>query len=268
MAVRACAGNGLASLLFGKEIFDQPTFPGVGFFLLESGDVMRLLKPLLAFIMLAFLPAHALGNGPEITVAAASDLTFALKEIAANFGKEAGVKAVLTFGSTGMLARQIEQGAPFDIFLAADLKYLESLKEGGHIDPETIEVYAYGRLALAVNKPSSIEVKEIKDLLNPGIKRIAIANPAHAPYGRAAVEALKSSGVWEAVKGKLVFGENIRQALQFVQSGNAPAGIVALSIADVPEVKFMEIDRKLHGPIEQAAGVVAGSKEKALAGQF
>ncbi len=208
------------------------------------------------------------GGGKRLTVAAASDLTFALKEIALGFEKHTGDEVAISFGSSGMLARQIESGAPFDVFFSADMRYINSLEKGGYIMPATVTHYARGVIVLAVNRRSGVKAVGLKYLLSPMIKKIAMANPAHAPYGRAAVEALKAEGVFEGVKGKLVYGENIRQTLQFIQTGDAQAGIVALSIASVPEVSYTPIDPVLHNPIDQAVGVVKSAKEPEAALSF
>src|SRR3990167_4177000 len=152
----------------------------------------------------------------RITAAAASDLNFAFKDIAAVFEKETGIKVILSFGSTGMLAKQISGGAPFDLFFAADMKYLEDLSSKGHIIPSSVERYALGVVVLTVNKSSGIEVRELKDLLKPEIRNVAIANPDNAPYGRAAMEALKSAGLRDKLKDKLVYGENIRQTIKIL----------------------------------------------------
>ncbi len=212
-------------------------------------------------------PGKSVAQG-SLTVAGAADLAFAFREIAQDFEKETGVKVVLSLGSTGMLARQIEKGAPFDIFFAANSKYIDELDRGGYVIPDTIEVYATGRVVLAVNRASGVVVKDLKDLLDPRIKKVAIANPAHAPYGVAAMEALKSAGVWDRIKGKLVYGENVRQTLQFIQTGNAGTGIVALSVADLPEISYTMIDARLHNPIKQAAAVVKTTGEEKRSREF
>lgn len=220
-----------------------------------------------AFLLLLFLsPAAAFGKERAFTLAAASDLSYALKEIAAGYEKDTGVRPVVSFGSTGLLARQIAEGAPFDVFLAADLRYMEKLRDLESVDRETVEVYARGRIVVAVREGAG--PPSIKDLAGPGIKKIAIANPAHAPYGRAAEEALRSAGVWEVVKPKLVFGENIRQALQFVESGNAEAGVIALSIAGAPGISHAPIEESFHRPISQSLGVVSASPNKKEAARF
>ncbi len=220
--------------------------------------------------LLCFLsPGTATAAGERsVTVAAASDLNFAFKDIAAVFEKETGIKVILSLGSTGMLAKQISGGAPFDLFFAADRKYLEDLSAKGHVIPSSVERYALGVIVLAVNKSSGTEVRDLKDLLKPEIRNIAIANPDHAPYGRAAMEALKSAGLWDRLKDKLVYGENIRQTLQFIQTGNALAGIVALSLANVPEITYVRIDPALHNPIDQAVGIVQASKDPEAAMSF
>lgn len=215
-------------------------------------------------LLLLFLlhPEPAIAADKSITIAAAADLSFALKEISDKFEKETGIKTVLSFGSTGMLALQIENGAPFDVFLAANERYIDSLQEKGLILLETKQLYAQGRIVIAANKKSGMQTKKLEDLLNPSIKKIAIANPVHAPYGIAAKEAMIKLGLWDKLKSKLVYGENIRQALQFIQTGNAQAGIIALSVANVPEIEYIIIDNILHNPINQAAAVIRTAKSE------
>src|SRR4030067_2241259 len=179
----------------------------------------------IAALLYLLLPENAAAAGERsITLAAASDLNFAFKDIAAVFEKETGIKVILSFGSTGMFAKQISAGAPFDLFFAADRKYLDDLSVKGHVIPSSVELYALGVIVLAVHKSSGTGVRDLKDLLKPGIRNIAIANPDHAPYGRAAMEALKSAGIWDKLKDRLVYGENIRQTLQFLQTANAQGG--------------------------------------------
>ncbi len=220
---------------------------------------------ILAFVFLA-LPQGAWA-GEKLIIAAAADLSFALKEIGASFEKETHIEPVLTFGSTGNFTRQIEEGAPFDVFLAADLAHVDELRKGGFVVPDSITVYAHGRIVVATNKALSGRI-DIMGFAGPRIKKVAIANPAHAPYGMAAMEALKNSGVWDKIKDKLVYGENIRQTLQYIQTGDAQAGIVALSIADVPEVEYTVIDPALYKPIDQAASIIKTTKEEKAARRF
>ncbi|MCC7202374.1 MAG: molybdate ABC transporter substrate-binding protein [Nitrospirae bacterium] len=234
---------------------------------------IRFMLTIVLLLIPALIAFNLQGNAvaaeeKSITVAAAADLSFAFKDIAAGFERETGTRVILSFGSTGMLAKQISEGAPFDLFFAADRKSLEDLSSKGYIIPATVESYAMGVIVLAVNRASGIDVKELTNLLKPEIKNISIANPDHAPYGRAAMEALKSAGVWDKLKDSLVYGENIRQALQFIQSGNAQAGVVALSVANVPEIKYIRIDPALHNPIVQAVGIVKDSKDQEAARSF
>jgi molybdate transport system substrate-binding protein len=203
-----------------------------------------------------------------LTVAAAADLAFAFKEIGPLFERAHGVNITFIFGSTGNLAKQIEHGAPVDVFFAADIGFVDLLKQKGVTIPESQSLYAQGRIVLATATKTGLAVTELKDLLSPRVRRVAIANPNHAPYGKAAREALQASGLWERLRPKLVYGENIRHTLQFIQTGNAEAGIVALSIANVPEIRAALIDSSLHKPLNQAAAVVKRSPHPELGFAF
>ncbi len=203
-----------------------------------------------------------------LLVAAASDLQFAFAEIGEQFEAETGQKVTFTYGSTGNLTTQIENGAPFDILAAANVSFVESLTEQGLTIPDTQQLYAQGRIVLVVNRESGVEATSLEDLLDPAITRIAIANPEHAPYGQAAREALQSAGVWAEIEEKVVLGENVSQTLQFVQTGDAPVGIVALSIADVPEVTGTLLPAELHEPINQALAVIRSTTNEAGARAF
>ena len=206
-------------------------------------------------------------DGP-LLVAAASDLQFAFSEIGDLFEEQTGHRVIFTFGSTGNLTSQIENGAPFDILAAANVDFIHRLREKGLIIPETQQLYAQGRIVLALNRAVGVRATGLQDLLDPAISRVAIANPDHAPYGLAAMQALKSEGVWEAVQPKLVYGENVRQTLQFVQTGDAPVGIVALSIVAVPEVTHTMLDPDLYQPLNQTLAVVRGTPREATARAF
>lgn len=203
-----------------------------------------------------------------LLVAAASDLQFAFTEIGQQFEAETGQKVTFTYGSTGNLTTQIENGAPFDILAAANVSFVESLTEQGLTIPDTQQLYAQGRIVLVVNRESGVEATSLEDLLDPAITRIAIANPEHAPYGQAAREALQSAGVWAEIEEKVVLGENVSQTLQFVQTGDAPVGIVALSIANVPEVTGTLLPAELHEPINQALAVIRSTTNEAGARAF
>ncbi len=212
--------------------------------------------------------AAAQSATPTLTVYAAADLQLAFGEITPLFEKAAGARVILVVGSTGNLAKQIEHGAPADVFFAANESFVDDLQAAGATIPQTRALYAQGRIVFATPRTSAVIVRELADVLKPEVRRVAIANPAHAPYGRAAQEALERAGVWEKVKPKLVYGENIRHTLQFVQTGAVEAGIVALSIADVPEVRYVAIDPTLHKPLNQVVAVVKRSPRPELGTAF
>jgi len=211
-------------------------------------------------LFLSPLTGTAEAGEKKLTIAAASDLAFALQEIAAEFEMTTGRGVVISFGSTGNLTRQIENGAPFDLFFAANESYINQLRAGNLILPATQQLYGRGRIVLAVNRREGGEVEKLASLLDPAVKRVAIANPSHAPYGTAAREALISAGVWEKVREKVVYGENIRQTLQFVLTGDAPVGIVALSVAKTDGITYTVIDGSLHKPINQTVAVIRRSQ--------
>src|SRR5262249_11952855 len=157
------------------------------------------------------------------------------------FEKATGASVTLSVGSTGAFAQQIDAGAPADVFFAANQPFVDGLAARGKVIPETRTLYAQGRIVLATHRSTGPRFTDLRQLAEPRIRHVAIANPLHAPYGKAAEQALKATGVWDRIAPKLVYGENIRQALQFVQSGAAEAGIVALSIANVSEIDYVPI---------------------------
>jgi molybdate transport system substrate-binding protein len=235
------------------------------------------------FLALLIVMAVFLGGAPGgsaqaqsdmLTIAAASDLSFALQEAAAAFEKQTGHKARLSFGSSGNFFTQIQNGAPFDIFFSADIEYPRKLEEAGIAEPGSLYQYATGRIVLWVPTDSSLDVARLgmKALLDPSLGKISIANPRHAPYGRAAVAALEKAGVYEKISDKLVLGENISQAAQFVESGNTQAGIIALSLAISPAMKdkgrYFMIPTTDYPPIEQAAIILKSSNKKEIAAAF
>lgn len=223
-------------------------------------------RALLVTLMMA-LPMARAARTQEIRVAAAADLKFAMPDVADQFEKLTGTKVDVTYGSSGNFFSQLQNGAPFDLFFSADVDYPRKLESAGLAEPGTLYEYAVGRIAIWTPAATKVDVARQgwKALLDPGVQKIAIANPEHAPYGRAAVAALQKAGIYEQVKAKLVYGENISQAAQFVQSGNAQAGIVAMSLAVSPgmkEGKRWEIPADMHPSIEQAAIVLKSSKDK------
>jgi molybdate transport system substrate-binding protein len=220
---------------------------------------------LLGSLAIAFaLPAASLARATEApVVAAASDLQFALLEVADHFEKRTGHGVRLTFGSSGNLARQIRQHAPFQVFFSANEDFVRDLAKDGLMgDPG--ELYSVGRLALFVPAGSSLEpdgtLADLAAAIADGrVRKLAIANPEHAPYGARAREALVRVGLWDAIKDKLVLGENASQAAQFATSGNAQGGIIAYSLALSPVVRaqgaYQLIPSDMHQPLRQAMGL-------------
>jgi molybdate transport system substrate-binding protein len=207
----------------------------------------------------------------EITVAAASDLNFALKDIARKYESETGTKVKLTFGSSGNFSAAIQNGAPYDLFFSADVQYPKALVQGGWAEAGSIYEYALGRLALWAPANSPLNVNQGMSLLGEArVRKVAVANPKHAPYGRAAVEALRAASVYDRVQPKLVLGENISQTAQFVETGNADVGVLALSLAMSPTMrgKYWLVPVNLYSPLRQAAVVVSSSKQKEAAKKF
>ena len=209
----------------------------------------------------------------KVRVAAAADLKFAMEELSAGFESKTGTQVDVTSGSSGNFFSQIQSGAPFDLFFSADMEYVKKLDAAGLAEPGTLCKYASGRIVIWA--PSNMEVDVArqgwKALLDARVQKIAIANPELAPYGRAAVSALQKAGIYEQVKNKLVYGENISQAAQFVKSGNAQAGILAHSLALSPGMKggkVWEISAEMHPPIDQGAIVLRNAKGKTAALAF
>jgi len=215
-----------------------------------------------------------LSSAQELTIAAASDLQAALPEVVAAFKKASGKKAVISFGSSGNLLAQIQNGAPYDLFFSADVEYPRRLEAAGLVRPGSLYLYAVGRIVVWVPNDSSLDIARegLQALLGSDVKRIAIANPAHAPYGQAAQSALEKAGIYERVKLRLVLGENISQAAQFVESGNAQAGVIALSLALSPRMqaagKYWLIPQEMYPRLEQAAVIVKSSKHLQAAQDF
>lgn len=221
----------------------------------------------------SLLVGSAQSQSHELRIAAAADLQFAMQDLAAQFEHATHTKVDVTYGSSGNFFSQLQNGAPFDLFFSADIEYPRKLEAAGFAEPKSLYEYAVGRIAIwmAKNAPPDLAHFGWKALLDSNVKKISIANPAHAPYGRAAMAALKSAGVYDEVKSKLVYGENISQAAQFVQSGNAQAGIIAMSLALSPGMEKgqrWEIPADLHPPIDQAAIVLKDAKNASAARAF
>lgn len=234
---------------------------------------LMLLKNVLLFLLLVALAGVPI-QAEEITVAAAADLNYAMKDLAAQFQQKTGNKVALSFGASGNIYSQIQSGAPYDLFFSADAEYPKRLGDAGKIDKASVRTYALGHLVLWIPNSSQLDLHKLKMdlLLQPSVQKIAIANPEHAPYGRAAVAALQHFQLKGLVSGKFVLGENVSQAAQFVQSGNAQAGLIAESLALSPPMKsggrFWEVPPDSYPEIQQAAGVVSCSKHKQAAQAF
>ena len=237
---------------------------------------MRTTLILVLFTSIFYSAAHA----QNITVAAAADLNYALEDLAARFERKTGDKITLSFGSSGNLYSQIQSGAPYDVFFSADIAYPQKLANAGLVDSSSLRTYAIGHLVLYLSRNVTLNSDHSRDtreeilyiLLLPDVRRVAIANPQHAPYGRAAMAALENLGVKQKVAGKLVLGENVSQAAQFVQSGNAQAGLIPLSLAMSPAMKdagtYWELPADTYPELQQGVAVLSASKQKPAAKAF
>ena len=232
---------------------------------------MRAFRVICCFLLVSQLSGIAAEQ--ELRVAAAADLQFVFQEVSARFQKETGQKVEFTFGSSGNFYSQIQNGAPFDIFFSADVDYPAKLEAAGLVEPGARSQYATGRIALWARKGSPIDINQgLRTLTDASIRKISIANPEHAPYGRAAVAAMRHEKVYDKVRDRLVLGENISQAAQFVESGNADIGVLALSLVLAPPLKsegmYYEIPTSLYPAIDQAVVILKSSKQKGVARQF
>jgi molybdate transport system substrate-binding protein len=233
---------------------------------------MNLRKPGL-MVTLAIPLFSVLCAAQEITVAAAADLQFAMRDVAARFQKETGLNVKLIYGSSGNFFEQIQNGAPFDVFFSANLDYPKKLEAAGLTEPGSYYQYATGKIVIWAPRESKLDLSSgMRALLDPTIKKIAVANPQHAPYGQAAVAAMQNENVYKKVEDKFVLGESISQTASFVASGAADVGIVALSLALSPNMKdkgrYVEIPSDEYPPIEQACVILSSSKNKNVAKQF
>jgi molybdate transport system substrate-binding protein len=226
------------------------------------------LKALLCMLLLSVsTTVHA----EQITIAAAADLKFAMDEIVVKFKREnPGNDVEVIYGSSGKFHTQIQQGAPYDLYFSADISFPRELVKNGFATSE-VAPYALGRIVLwsATMNANQMTLESLTDV---SIKHIAIANPKHAPYGKRAEEALRASGLWDKLEPKLVYGENIAHAAQFVQTGNAQVGIIALSLAVNPELAnqggYWLIPDTLHAPLEQGFVITKRAEKNTLARKF
>jgi molybdate transport system substrate-binding protein len=231
---------------------------------------MNVLCKIAVFVIL--LVASAIAQ--EITAAAAADMSAVLPQLVETYTKKTGQTVKLSFGASGNLTNQIRNGAPFDVFFSADEEYPQQLIAEGLASKDTLYRYAVGRLVLWVPGDSPLDLSKLgmNALLEPSVKKISIANPATAPYGRAAAAALRHFGIYEQVSSRLVLGENVSQAAQFVESGNAQAGLIALSHALAPALKdkgrYWAVPLDAYPTLNQAAVVLSRSKQEGAAGRF
>ncbi len=215
---------------------------------------IRLAAASFAFVFAATAAVCAHAEPSPLKVAAAADLAVAFKEVGAAWEKKSGDKVVFSFGSTGLLEKQLVEGAPFDVFAAANVSFADDAVKAGVCAADSKALYARGRVVIWWRKGGNVAPpRSLADLADARFVKVAIANPAHAPYGKAAQEALTNAKLWQKVQPKLVYGENVQQTLQFAQTGNAEAALVALSLALVaPDGDYVAVDDKLHSPIDQA----------------
>ncbi len=232
---------------------------------------MKLLISCFAAVFLLLAPAAQAAD--EISIAAAADLQYVMPELTQQFEKQTGQRVKVTFGSSGNFTSQIQNGAPFDLFFSADMNYPRHLDQAGLIEAGSIYHYADGKIVLWALKSTNIDISRgLQVLLDSKIHKIAIANPEHAPYGRAAVAALTREDIYSRVQSKIVLAENISQAAQFVDSGAAEVGIVARSLAAAPGVrdkgKYLNIPEADYPAIEQGCAILKSSQHKQAARQF
>lgn len=205
---------------------------------------------------------------PEIVVAAAANLTDAFAEVGPRFTSKTGVRVVFSFGATADLAKQIENGAPFDVFAAADTEHVERLEQKGLLTPGSRALYARGRLVMWLPPGNSLKAQRIEDIVAKEFDRIAIAKPDVAPYGRATVESLRALGIWDQVEPKVIYAQNVSQAKQYASTGNAEVAFIPLALVPAGSGKYIEVNEALHHPIFQSLGIVGSSANQIGARQF
>ncbi len=232
------------------------------------GLIARLL---ILALLLILSGCTALAGPPRpdpLIVSAAANLTPAFTELGARFEAETGVPVTFNFGSSGKLTQQIEEGAPVDLFAAANVNYIDELAAQGLVLPDTRALYALGRLTLWTPADSELQLERIRDLARPEVRQIAMANADHAPYGSAAREALENAGVWEEVQPKLIFGENVAQTLQLAETGGVDAALMALSLSLISDGRWTLLPDDLYTPLEQELAVIAGAQHEEEARRF
>ena len=240
--------------------------------------VLNSRRKLYAILVVAFILMAACNKQPaentqdanvqEITVAAAANLTDAFAEMAKQFTAKTGIRVVYSLGSTADLAKQIENGGPFDVFASADVEHVDALSQKGLIVPDTQAIYARGRLVLWTPPQGRVRVSRIEDVISADVKTIAIAKPDLAPYGRATVETLRALDIWTQVEPKVVYGTNVSNTKQFATSGNADVAFLPLALVKKDEGQYIEVDERLHQPIDQALAIIKASGKQDMARRF
>jgi molybdate transport system substrate-binding protein len=213
-------------------------------------------------------PKHQPAASSELLVAAAANLTDVFADIGQRFTNKTGIKVVFSFGATADLAKQIENGAPFDVFAAADREHVEALDRAGLLTPGSSATYARGRLVLWSPPGSRHIAQRVEDITGKEFDRISIAKPDVAPYGRAAVESLQHLGIWNQIESRVVYAQNVSQAKQYAATGNAEVAFIPLALVKPGEGTYIEVSEDLHQPIHQALGVIRSSTKQDAARQF
>jgi len=207
-------------------------------------------------------------DAPEVTIAAAANLTDAFEYLGKQFTAQTGVRVVYSFGNTADLTSQIENEAPFDVFASADVAHIDELIRKGFIAADTRALYARGRLVLWMPAPDKLRISRIEDLTRPEVKVVAIAKPDVAPYGQATVETLHTLNLWSQVEPKVVYGMNVSQVKQYAASGNADVAFIPLSLVKAGGGEYIEVEEQLHKPINQALGIIKASNKQGMARRF
>lgn len=207
-------------------------------------------------------------DNSEIVVAAAANLTDAFAEIGSRFTRETGIRVVFSFGATADLARQIENGAPFDVFAAADVAHVEQLERQGLVTPGSRAIYARGRLVMWLPPGSTLTAAQIGDITAKKFERVAIAKPDIAPYGAATIESLRALGIWNQIEPKVIYGQSVSQTKQYAATGNAEVAFIPLALVKPGEGTYIEVNEESHKPINQALGIVKDSAKQAEAREF
>ena len=213
-------------------------------------------------------PKNGRAGSRGLIVAAAANLTEAFADVGPRFTSKTGIRVVFSFGATADLAKQIENGAPFDVFAAADTEHLDELERKGLLTAGTRALYARGRLVMWLPPGSSLKVERVQDITATAFERIAIAKPDVAPYGRAAVESLRTLGIWNEIEGRVVYAQNVSQAKQYAATGNTEVAFIPLALVKPGEGNYLEVSEDLYRPIDQALGIIKDSTNQTAARQF